>query len=162
MISSKMEQALNGQIKEEYFSSYLYLAMSAHFKAANLDGFAHWMRIQSQEEMTHALKIFDYVNEQQGKVTLENIDKPQSEWGTPLSIFEAAYKHEQKITGLIGRLADLAIAEKDHATAGFLQWFVKEQVEEEATAADIVHKLKMVGDSNQGLFMVDRYLGERK
>ncbi len=162
MISDKMEKALNDQIKEEYFSSYLYLAMSAHLKAVNLDGFAHWMKIQSQEEMTHALKLFDYVNEQQGKIVLEGIGKPPSEWNAPLTIFEEAYKHEQKISGLINRLVDLAIAEKDHATAGFLQWFVKEQVEEEATAADIVHKLKMVGDSNQGLFMIDRFLGERK
>ena len=162
MLSKKMRDALNEQINEEYFSSYLYLAMAAYFKSINLDGFAHWMKLQSNEEMIHAMKIYDYIFERQGQVTLLAIGKPQSEWKSPLAAFEAAYKHEQKITGLINKLANMAKAEKDHATDIFLNWFVTEQVEEEAHAAEIVDRLKMIKDSPQGLFMFDSILGGRK
>jgi ferritin len=162
MLSKKMQDALNNQINEEYFSSYLYLAMAAYFKSINLDGFAHWMKLQSAEEMTHAMKIYDYIYERQGNVSLMGIGKPQLEWKSPLAAFEAAYKHEQKITGLIDKLANMAKAEKDHATDIFLNWFVSEQVEEEAHAAEIVEKLKMIKDSPQGLLMFDNILGGRK
>ena len=162
MISNKIEKALDDQLMEEYASSHLYLSMAAYFKSINLDGFAHWMQQQSGEEMGHAMKFYGYIFEQQGKVTLGGIEKPQSEWASPLAAFEAAYHHEQKITGLINNLANLAIGEKDHATNIFLHWFVTEQVEEEANAIEIIQKLKMVGDSKQGLLMLDHELGQRK
>jgi ferritin len=162
MISKKMQDALNNQINEEYFSSYLYLAMSAYFKSINLNGFAHWMNLQSAEEMSHAMKMFAYINEQQGRVTLQAIAKPQLDWKSPLAAFETTYKHEQKITGLINKLADIAMAEKDHATLNFLNWFVTEQVEEEAQASEIVEKLKMIKEAPQGLLMFDSILGGRK
>jgi ferritin len=162
MISKKMEKALNDQIKEEYFSSYLYLSMAAFFKSINMDGFAHWMHIQSQEELGHAMKLYGYIHEQQGRVLLSGIETPQTEWASPVAAFDAAYKHEQKITKLINELTDLAIIEKDHATHIFLNWFVSEQVEEEAAAIDIIQKLKMIGDSPQGLILLDRQLATRK
>ncbi|MCX6830437.1 MAG: ferritin [candidate division Zixibacteria bacterium] len=162
MINNKIEKALNDQLMEEYASSHLYLSTAAYFKSINLDGFAHWMQQQSGEEMGHAMKFYGYIFEQQGKVTLGGIEKPQSEWASPLAAFEAAYHHEQKITGLINNLTNLAIGEKDHATNIFLHWFVTEQVEEEANAIEIIQKLKMVGDSKQGLLMLDHELGQRK
>lgn len=162
MITEKIQKALNNQIKEEYFSSYLYLSMASYFESKNLNGFAHWMRVQSEEERGHAMKFYAYIHQQLGRVTLDAIDKPQSEWTSPLAVFEEAYRHEQKITKLINNLIDLMIAEKDYATNIFLQWFVTEQVEEESSAADIVEKLKMVGDSKQGLMMLDSILGQRK
>jgi len=161
MISKKMENALNNQIREEFFSAYLYLAMSAWFETINLKGFANWMRIQNQEEQMHAMKIFDYLNERGGKVKLQKIDKPLYEWETPLAAFEAAYKHEQHITGCFNDLVDLAMEEKDRASQIFFDWFVNEQVEEEATADGIVQQLKLVGDKGQGIFMIDRELGTR-
>ncbi len=151
MINNKIEKALNDQLMEEYASAHLYLSMAAYFKTINLDGFAHWMQQQSGEEMGHAMKFYGYIHEQQGKVTLGAIEKPQTEWASPLAAFEAAYHHEQKITGLINNLTNLAIGEKDHATNIFLHWFVTEQVEEEANAIEIIQKLKMIGDSKQGL-----------
>jgi ferritin len=162
MINNKIEKALNDQLMEEYASSHLYLSMAAYFKSINLDGFSHWMQQQAGEEMGHAMKFYGYIYEQQGKVTLGGIEKPQSEWASPLAAFEAAYHHEQKITGLINNLTNLAIGEKDHATNIFLHWFVTEQVEEEANAIGIIQKLKMIGDSKQGLMMLNHELGQRK
>ena len=162
MISKKMEAALNKQINAEFYSSYLYLSMAADFEAKNLEGFANWMKVQAQEEWGHGMRIYNYVNEQQGRVLLEAIDAPQAEWDSPLAMFEAAYKHEQHVTSLIHNLASLANEEKDYATGIFLQWFVSEQVEEEAHAVSIVEKLKMIKESPQGLMMLDRALGERK
>lgn len=161
MISKKIEEALNGQIKEELYSAYLYLSMSAWFETINLSGFANWMRVQNQEEQMHAMKIFDYINERGGKVKLQKIDEPAYVWKSPLDAFEAAYKHEQHITGCINDLVYLAIDEKDRATQIFLDWFVNEQVEEEATSDDIVQQLKLVGDKGQGIFMIDRELRTR-
>ncbi|MCX6827572.1 MAG: ferritin [candidate division Zixibacteria bacterium] len=161
MISEKMLKTLNSQIVEEYFSSYLYLSMAAYFKSSNLDGFAHWMQVQSGEEMGHAMRIYDYIHHQ-GRVILGTIEKPTAKWASPLAAFEAAYKHEQKITGLIHDLANLAIAEKDHATNIFLHWFVTEQVEEEESVMEVIQKLKMVGASAQGLLMLDHELAGRK
>jgi ferritin len=156
-----MRNALNKQIVAEYYSSYLYLAMSAYFASINLEGFSNWMRIQALEELSHGTKIFDYVNERGGRVLLDTIDKPPVKWASPLAAFQAAFQHEQKVTGLINKLVDLAIKEGDHATENFLQWFVAEQVEEEASADGIVQKLKLVGKEGGGLFMIDREMSQR-
>ncbi len=161
MISKKMQDALNEQINAELYSSYLYLSMEAAFEAMNLPGMAKWMRAQTQEEIVHAMKLYDFVNERGSKVTLKAIDGPQVEWPSALAVFEAAYAHEQKVTGLINELVNLAVEEKDHATNSFLQWFVNEQVEEEASASDVVAKLKMVENAPGGLFMIDQELGQR-
>lgn len=162
-IGERMTKALNEQAKWELFSSYLYLAMSAYFSARRLPGFATWMRVQAQEELMHGMKIFDYVIERGGRAELLAIDKPQFEWASPLEVAEAVYSHEKKVTGLINALVDLAAEEGDHATLNMLQWFVSEQVEEEANASEIVEKLKMVsGDRGIGvLYMLDRDLGGR-
>lgn len=161
MLTEKMQDALNQQVNAELYSAYLYLAMEAYFKSINLPGFANWMRVQTQEELLHAMKIYDFINQRNGRVTLKAIAQPQTEWKSPLAVFEAAYKHEQKVTGLINDLVNLAVKEKDHATSTFLQWFVNEQVEEEASANGVVQKLKMTGKSPDGLFLIDRELALR-
>lgn len=161
MISEKMLKALNEQLNAEYFSSYLYLAMAAYFESENLPGFAHWMRLQSQEEMGHAMKFFDYILDRGGKVTLQPIAAPPAEWASPLAAFEAAYQHEQMISGRINDLANLAIAEGDHASNVFLHWFVTEQVEEEKSADEVVQILKKVRDSVGGLYQLDHRLSKR-
>jgi ferritin len=161
MISKKMEDALNEQVNAELYSAYLYLSMESYFKAQNLNGFANWMRVQTQEEVAHATKIYDFINERGGRVTLKAIEGPQTEWDSTLAVFKAAYEHEQKVTSLINDLVDLAIKEKDHATNSFLQWFVNEQVEEEASADEIVQQLKMMENAPGGMFMLDRELGQR-
>ena len=161
MISKKVGEALNEQVNAELYSAYLYLSMEAYFESVSLAGFANWMRIQTQEELMHAMKIYDFVIERDGKVLLKAIEQPQSAWESPLATFEAVYKHEQKVTGLINDLVNLAIEEKDHATNTFLQWFVSEQVEEEKNACDIVGKLKLIEDSPQALFMMDDQMAQR-
>ena len=161
MIAKKMQDALNGQINAEFYSSYLYLSMVAYFESINLRGFASWMRAQTGEEKNHAMKIYDFIIERGGGVTLEAIAKPVSEWKSPLAAFEAAYKHEQKVTGLINDLVELAAKEKDHATGIFLQWFVTEQVEEEKNAGEIVAKLQLLKDSAGSMYMLDKELGKR-
>ena len=161
MISKKMEKALNEQVNAELFSAYLYLSMEAYFKSLNLDGFANWMRVQTQEEITHAMKIYEFIDERGGRIILKAIDGPDTEWDSPLAVFEAVYKHEQKVTGLINNLVNLAIEEKDHATNTFLQWFVNEQVEEESSADQMVQQLKMMDNAPGGMFMLDRELGQR-
>jgi len=160
MISDRMRDALNAQINEELFSAYLYMAMSAHFQDANLPGFANWMEIQALEEFTHAKKFYDYIIERGGRVTLDAIKKPRGEWKSPEEAIAAAYGHEQHITGRINGLMDLALAEKDHASVAMLQWFVTEQVEEEANASAILNKIRMVSGGN-GIFFIDRELGKR-
>ena len=161
MISKKMERALNEQINAELYSAYLYLSMVAYFESVNMPGFAIWMKAQTQEEVAHAMKIYDFVNERGGRVILKPIEEPQTEWASPLAAFKAAYKHEQKVTGLINGLVNLAIEEKDHATNNFLQWFVNEQVEEESSVDEVVQKLKMVDKAPGGQFMIDKELGQR-
>jgi len=161
MISQKMQDALNKQINAEMYSAYLYLSMSAHFSDKNLDGFAGWMKAQAQEEMVHAMKIYSFVIDRDGRVILKTIDGPKTDWGTPLEIFQEALKHEQKVTEMIHNLVSLSMDEKDFASNSFLQWFVDEQVEEESTASGIVDQLKMIGDSKEGLFMMDREMGQR-
>ncbi len=162
MISEKMEKALNEQINEEMYSAYLYLAMSAWFESQNLPGFAAWMKVQMREENVHALKLFDFLHERRGRAVLKAIKEPGKDWKSPLAAFEAASEHEQHITGCINKLMNLAVAEKDHATAGLLQWFVKEQVEEEAAADRIVQMLKMAANAPGTLLMLDHAMGERK
>ena len=161
MLKEKIEQALNDQLNAEMYSAYLYLSMSAYFQSLSLGGFANWMRVQAQEELVHAMKFYDFVNERGGRVTLKPIDAPETSWESPLAAFEAAYAHEQKVTALINDLVNLALGEKDHATHIFLQWFVTEQVEEEDSANEVVQKIKLMGDASGGMFMLDRELGQR-
>ncbi len=161
MISKKIQDALNDQINAELYSAYLYLSMQAYFESVNLSGFANWMKVQTQEELTHAMKMYGFVNERSGRVVLGVIEAPPTEWDSPLAVFEAAYSHEQLVTGRINDLVNLAIEEKDHATNAFLQWFVDEQVEEEASADAVVQNLRMAQDAPGALFMIDRELGQR-
>ena len=158
MLNPKIQDAFDQQLNAEMFSSYLYLSMAAYFESHNLKGMAHWMRIQVQEETMHAMKFFDFINERGGKVTLTQIDAPQTEWRSPLDVFEDTCQHESKVTGLINDLVDLSLSEKDHATNTFLQWFVTEQVEEEATAQEVRDKLKFVSDNPVALLMIDQEL----
>jgi ferritin len=162
MIKSKVEKAINKQINAELYSGYLYLSMSAYFEDQNLPGFAHWMAIQAKEEFEHAMKFYKFVFERGGKVTLAAISAPPSEWKSSLDVFENAYKHEVKVTGLIHDLVALSRSEKDVATENFLMWYVDEQVEEEAHADAIVQKLKRIKESANGIFMLDRELGGRE
>ena len=161
MLNEKMEKALNDQVNAEMYSAYLYLSMVAYFQSLNLGGFANWMRAQTQEEMVHAMKFYDYINERGGRVVLKPIEAPPTEWKSPLDAFETAYEHELKVTGLINHLVDLAVDERDHATNNVLQWFVAEQVEEEDSASGVVGQIKLVGEAPGGLFMLDRELGQR-
>ncbi len=161
MLNDKIEEALNAQFNAELYSSYLYLSMAAYYHSANLAGFAHWMRIQAQEELFHAMKFYDFINERGGRVTLKPIEGPPTDWESPNAPLEHTYQHEIKVTGLINELVNLAVEEKDHATNNFLQWFVKEQVEEEASASGALQKLKLSGDAGNGLFMLDNELGSR-
>jgi ferritin len=161
MIKEKIREALNQQLNAEFFSSYLYLSMASYFESINLKGFANWMRVQTQEELVHAMKFYDFIIERGGQALLSPIEGPPTEWESPLAVFEHAYEHEQKVTGLINNLVDLSIAEQDHATNNFLQWFVAEQVEEEASADEVVQKIKLMGDASGGLFMIDQELAQR-
>lgn len=161
MLSETMQKALNDQVNAEYYSAYLYLSMAAYFESLNLAGFANWMRVQTQEELAHGTIIFNYVNQRGGRITLTAIAAPETEWESPRAAFECAYAHEQKVTGRINKLVDLAIKESDHATNAFLQWFVTEQVEEEMNASGIASQLKVAGDSSNALFMIDRELATR-
>lgn len=161
MISEKMESALNEQVKWELYSGYLYLAMSAYFDDVDMTGFAQWMRVQAQEELVHAMKMYDYIGERDGRPVLLSIDAPPKEWKSPLDAFENAYHHEQEVTARINDLVTVAEEEKDKAAVVFLQWFVEEQVEEEATALGIVKKLRLAGDSTSALFMMDSELSQR-
>jgi ferritin len=162
MIKPKILNILNKQINEELYSSYLYLSMSSYFSSLNLDGFAKWMRMQSQEENAHGMKIYDYILQRDGKVVLTKIETPKATWKSPLEVFQETLKHEQHISSCIHNIVNLAIQEKDHATTQFFQWFVGEQVEEEANAASILDKVNMVGDNKGGLYMLDREMGQRQ
>jgi ferritin len=161
MLSDKIEQAFNEQANKELYSAYLYFSMSNQLDAMNLKGFAHWMRVQAQEEMTHAFKFYGHIQERQGRAKVLAIDAPPLEWDSPLAIFEAAYEHEQKVTALINGLVKLARDEQDNAAEFFLQWFVTEQVEEEASADEVVQKLRLIGDAKGPLFMLDNVMGQR-
>jgi ferritin len=161
MLSDKMRDALNAQITAEFYSAYLYLSMSAYFESQNLLGFANWMRVQAMEEVTHAMKFYDFVKARGSRVLLAAIEAPPTEWPSTLAVFEDAYKHERKVTGMINNLVDVAVSEKDHATNSFLKWFVDEQVEEEASADEVVQKLKLLGEAGHGIFMLDREMAQR-
>ncbi len=160
-INQKINDAINNQVNAELYSSYLYLSMSAYLESQSLKGFANWMRVQAQEELAHTMILFNYINERGGRALMQPVDGPQTDWDSPLAVFENVYEHEQKVTGLINDLVDLAIAEKDHATNNFLQWFVKEQVEEEDSASDMVERVRRVGDSGNALYMLDNELAAR-
>ena len=161
MISKKVTDAFNGQINAETYSAYLYWSMSAALERMNLPGFASWMRVQAQEEMTHAMKFYDHIIERDGAVVLTAIDAPPTEWASVKAVFEDGLGHEKKVTGMINGLMDLTIAEKDHAGSMFLQWFVTEQVEEEATAMEVLGKLEIAGDTAGGLYMLDKEMAGR-
>jgi ferritin len=160
-MNPKVETALNEQIHAEFFSFYLYLSVAAFFTARHLDGFAHWMRIQAQEEFAHAMKLFDHLAERGGTVELMALDGPQKEWASPSAAVEAVLNHERHISQRINEIVDLATAENDHATTVMMHWYVNEQVEEEATADTLFHQVKMVEDSPHGLLMIDRELAGR-
>jgi len=161
MLSKTMEKALNEQINAEFYSSYMYLSMSTYFDSIGLPGAAQWMRAQTQEESFHGMKLFGYVNERGGRVALKAIKQPPVEWKSTLHVFQEILSHEQKVTGLINNLVNLALEEKDHATNIFLQWFVSEQVEEEANVGAVLDKLKLIGKDTTALFTLDATLGQR-
>ena len=162
MINKKMEKAINGQINKEMYSAYLYLAMSADATHAGLKGAGKWFHVQFQEEMVHAMKFYNYLLEQGSAVELETLAKPKAGFKSLLAMFEATLKHEQFITQSIHDLMALAIAEKDFASQILLQWYVNEQVEEEANDNEIIGMLKMAGSSGGTLLMLDRQLGKRE
>lgn len=161
MIKDNILTSLNAQINLEYHSSYSYLAMSKYFLEQNLNGFASWMRVQAQEELVHGMKIFDFVNERDGTIQFSDIKKPRQQWDTPLNAFEDALENEKIVSESIYDIVDLSLSERDHATNAFLQWFVSEQVEEESLIKEVIDNLKLVGNDGNGLFLLDRDLGQR-
>lgn len=161
MLSKQMQEALNEQIRHEINSAYLYLAMSMHSSSAGLQGFASWLRVQWQEELGHAMKLAEIVHDRGGRVTLQALEKPPSEFKSPLDIFQQVLAHEQKVTALINRLYEAALKENDYATQVEVQWFIREQIEEEKNAGAILEQLRMAGESGAPLMMVDRALAAR-
>jgi len=158
MLSEKMQQALNDQVNMEFGAYYVYLSMSSYFEDKGLPGFAAWMNNHAAEELTHAMKIFKYIQSRMGRALLQTIDAPATSWKSPLDAFEDAFRHERAVTISIGKLVDLARAESDHASESFLKWFVDEQVEEEELVDGAIQKLKLVGDTGHGLYMLDKEL----
>lgn len=159
---TKIETALNRQLNNEYYSGYLYLAMAAWFDVMNLEGFSHWMRLQAQEELVHAMRIYDHILEREGTVKLAAVKAPPATWKSPLAACQDALKAEQTNTKQINDVVELATSSHDHATRVFLQWFVIEQVEEEASATRLVEKVKLVGSDKGALFILDAELGKRQ
>ncbi len=162
MLSEKVLTAINEQIKHELFSAYLYLSMSAHFEAASLPGFAKWTRMQANEETEHAMKFFDFVADRGGRIVLQAIDQPQTEWGSALEVFKAILAHEQKVTSLIHKLYATAVAENDYPTQVMLHWFISEQVEEEKNATAIVEQLQMMEEHKAAIINIDHHVGKRE
>lgn len=162
MLSKKIETAINKQLNNEYYSGYLYLAMSAWFDAINLEGFAHWMRLQAQEELDHAMKLYDHLLEREGTVALTTVKAPPASWKSPLAACQDALKAERVNTKQINDLVELATSSNDHATRVFLQWFIIEQVEEEASATRLVEKVKLVGSDKGAMFILDSDMGKRQ
>ena len=160
-MKKKMEKAFNKQVNAELYSSYLYLSMESYFQSVSLTGFAKWMRGQVQEEMFHGIKIYDYIHERGGRAQFDAIQKPEAEWESPLVAFEHILAHEQKVTELINDLIDTALEARDHAAKAFLDWFIIEQVEEEATVGEIVDRLRLIGGDTSGLFLMDSELSKR-
>src|SRR5918999_4462976 len=161
MFGEAIQDAMNEQMKNEFYAAYQYLSMAAYCESENLPGFAHWMRTQAREETEHAMKFYDFILDRKGHVVLQAIDGPVVEFGSPLEVFERALEHEQKVTAMKNDLYGLAVRENDYASQTFLQWFVTEQVEEEKNAGDVVETLKMIGDKTQALFLLDRALSRR-
>ena len=161
MISEKMAKAINEQINAELYSAYLYLSMASYFDDKGLSGFAHWMKLQAQEEVEHGMKFYTYLYDRGAKVTLKAIEAPSTNWDSPLAVFKNIYEHECKVTGLIDNLYRIAKEEKDSPTEIFLHWYINEQIEEEASASEIVSKLEMIGDKTQLLLMLDKELAQR-
>ncbi|MCT4672134.1 MAG: ferritin [Prolixibacteraceae bacterium] len=161
MIKEVVAKSINDQINKEYYSSYLYLSMSAYFEAEGLKGFANWMRIQAKEESDHAEKFFNYLNERGGRVELKAIEQVPTDFDGIVKVFDQVLEHEEMITASINDMMDVAFEAKDHATKSFLQWFVDEQVEEEATVGDIINSIKLIKGDGQGILMMDRELGSR-
>ncbi|MCS7150069.1 MAG: ferritin [Caldimicrobium sp.] len=161
MLAQEMEKALNEQLKWELYSGYLYLAMAAYFEDQGLEGFAHWMKAQTAEEFMHAMKFYKYIFERDGRAVLQEIPAPPESWENPEAVFEYAYKHEQEVTARINRLMTLAKKSEDYATENFLQWFVEEQVEEEASFKAILNRLKLIKGDPQALFYLDNELKQR-
>jgi ferritin len=162
LLGKAIEEAMNEQIKNEFFAAYQYLSMAAYCEAENLPGFAQWMRAQSREEAEHAMKFYDFILERNGRVALRALDRPLVEFGSPLEVFAQALEHERRVTAMINDLYALAVSENDYASQTFLQWFVTEQVEEEKNTGDVVETLKMVGEKSEALFLLDRELGQRR
>jgi ferritin len=162
MMSQTMQDAFNEQMKHEFYSSYLYLSMSAYCESVNLPGFSRWMRAQAREEVKHAMKIFDHMLDRAGTVQLQPIDRPPSSFTSARDVFEQAYRHEQEVTASINRVYGMAMDERDFASRVFLDWFVQEQVEEEKTSGLLAEQLRMVGEDRPGLLMLDRELGARR
>jgi ferritin len=161
MLTEKVQDALNSQFNAELYSSYLYLSMHAYFKSINLDGFANWMYQQAKEELMHAMKFYEFINQRGGRARTSAVAEPPSDWESPLAVFEETLSHEQKVTGLINDLVEIATEAHDHATTIFLQWFVTEQVEEEESAGGVLEQLKLMADHAGGIFMIDRELAKR-
>jgi ferritin len=162
MMKESVQDALNKQMNREFYSSYLYLSMSAYFESLSLRGFAKWMAIQAKEEWGHGMKFYEHLVERGSAIRLAAIEAPPMKWESPLKVFEDAYKHEQKVTAWIADLVNLSIKEQDHAANNMLQWFVKEQVEEEAQTSIIVMQLHMIGSDGPALLMFDHMLGKRE
>ena len=161
MITAKMEQAFNEQINKELYSAYLYLSMQAYFERLNLTGFVNWMSVQVQEENAHAMGMYNYLNERGGKIELLAIDKPQSDWESPLAVFRHVLEHEEYVTSRINALMDVADEEKDRAALSFLDWYLKEQVEEESNVGGVLAKLELIGDDKHALLLLDKDLATR-
>ena len=161
MLDKEIQEALNEHLNFEMYSAYVYLAMTAYLSEQDLDGFANWMKIQTQEEMFHADKFFNYINERGGRVKLKQINNPAFEWNSPLAAFEDALEHEKEVTRRIYHLVDLALEKHDHGTNNFLQWFIAEQIEEEASVDEIVKQLRMINGEGHGLLMLNRDLASR-
>lgn len=161
MISKKMTDSINGQVNREIYSAYLYVSMAAYAASLGLKGFANWFQVQVQEELFHARKMYDYINQQGGRAVMKAIEEPPGDFKSPKDLFEKTLEHEKKVTAMINKLASQAKTENDHATGIFMQWFVTEQVEEEANALEILQKLNLIGKDANGLFMVDTELAQR-
>ena len=161
MLSKKIEQAINDQINAEFWSAHLYLSMSAWFSGENLPGFSNWMYIQYKEEDSHALKFFRYMNERGGCMKLQPIAEVPAKWKSAVDVFQQTLDHERIVTSRIYKIMELALEEKDYATVNFLQWYVNEQMEEEATAEDYLNKLKMIEKDAAGMYNLDKELGAR-
>ncbi len=161
MLSQSIQDALNEQIKNEFYSAHVYLSMSSWFDDQGMPGFAKWMRVQYSEELAHGLRIFDFVNDRDGRAFVLGFDAPPATWKSPLDVFENSYEHEQKVTGMINNLYALAMKEPDYPTMVLLQWFISEQVEEEKNAKLIVDQLKLAGDSSSAILILDREMGAR-